>query len=178
MDYQIPYKINYEGNDFWSYSYRQNGKTRKIKIKGLYHLRKKVEEKGLPWGKDDSKKAKKAKMLAEKEKSEKNKPISLKNFRLKSEEEVLRKKSETNYFHVKNSRFRPIYHGYYGNSLEDRESAYSEATKECRKERREELEMELNDLDNSSFDEMMNYEGDYYSGDYYRISSKKREYDW
>ena len=63
-------------------------------------------------------------------------------------------------------------------TLEDRDFEFEMATEECRTERREELEMELNDLDNSSFDEMMNYEGDYYGGDYYRISSKKREYDW
>lgn len=63
-------------------------------------------------------------------------------------------------------------------TLEEREMEFDWATEECRSERREELERELNDLDNSSFDEMMNYEGDYYSGDYYRISSKKREYDW
>lgn len=63
-------------------------------------------------------------------------------------------------------------------TFEEKEMEFEWATEECRNERREELERELNDLDNCSFDEMMNYEGDYYSGDYYRISSKKREYDW
>ena len=69
-------------------------------------------------------------------------------------------------------------YGRRGKTLEEKEMEYEFATEECRAERREELERELNDLDNCSFDEMMNYEGDYYSGDYYRISSKKRDYDW
>ena len=66
----------------------------------------------------------------------------------------------------------------YEKALDEKEFEYGEATRECRTVRREELEMELNDLDNSSFDEMMNYEGEYYSGNYYRIPHKKREYDW